>query len=295
MELRHLRYFRVVAELQHFHRAAEVLCITQPALSNQIRQLEEELGTRLFERVGRSVRLSESGELLLASTRRVLAEVERMQEAVADLESANTGSLRIGVLQSINALYLRNLVVEFDRRYPNISLHIEELPNHQIESRVAAGDIDLGIGFILEKEYRHVEFETLFSEKWKLVVAPQHQELIPEILDGNTHGLKAVLLPDYFETRRIVDRYFASSGIGYSRITEVNSISCILELVENGNAFTVLPEAFSALHAQHRLVSHYIDGLAPRQIGVLLAKDRARKRSVARFRELVADYVQAEH
>ena len=110
MELRHLRYFKVVAELQHFHNAADKLHITQPALSNQIKQLEHELNAELFERVGRGVKLSENGELVLASAKKILNEVALLKESVSDLESGQTGTLRIGVLQSINSLYLRSLV-----------------------------------------------------------------------------------------------------------------------------------------------------------------------------------------
>ena len=106
MELRHLRYFSVVAKLQHFHKASEALFITQPALSNQIKQLEEELGTKLFERIGRGVKLSESGQYLLESANRVLNEVEYVTETIRELEQGTKGTLRIGVLQSINSCLL---------------------------------------------------------------------------------------------------------------------------------------------------------------------------------------------
>ena len=110
MELRHLRYFKVVAELQHFHKAADKLHITQPALSNQIKQLEEELESKLFERVGRGVKLSENGELVLSSAIKILNEVALLKDAIFEIESGHAGSLKIGVLQSINSLYLRSLV-----------------------------------------------------------------------------------------------------------------------------------------------------------------------------------------
>src|SRR5690554_5359266 len=104
MELRHLRYFCAVAELEHFHKAAERLCITQPALSNQIKQLENELSTKLFLRVGRNVKLSESGEIVLDTARKILNEVAFLKETIHEVESGNQGSLRVGVLQSINTL-----------------------------------------------------------------------------------------------------------------------------------------------------------------------------------------------
>jgi len=201
MELRHLRYFKVVAELQHFHKAADKLHITQPALSNQIKQLEQELNTKLFERVGRGVKLSESGELVLSSAIKILNEAELLKESVSDIESGQAGTLKIGVLQSINSLYLRSLVAEFDRNNPNISLQIEEMTNYNIEKKVTRGDIDIGLGFILNKDYPDLEFERLFDEKWKLIISPTYASLAINIMAGKSHNLKAVPLSGYFETR----------------------------------------------------------------------------------------------
>lgn len=288
MELRHLRYFKVVAELQHFHKAADKLHITQPALSNQIKQLEQELNTKLFERVGRGVKLSESGELVLSSAIRILNEAELLKESVSDLESGQAGTLKIGVLQSINSLYLRSLVAEFDRNNPNISLQIEEMTNYNIEKKVTRGDIDIGIGFILNKDYPDLEFERLFDEKWKLIISPTHASLASNIMAGETHNLKAVLLSEYFETRKIVDKYFADNQIKYTNVTEVNTISSILDLVEGGASFSILPEAFSALKAQYRLEIVDLDPqLPPRTIGLLVAKNRSMKRTVEKFCDLV--------
>ena len=288
MELRHLRYFKVVAELQHFHNAADKLHISQPALSSQIKQLEQELNAELFDRVGRGVKLSENGELVLASAKKILNEVALLKESVSDLESGQAGTLKIGVLQSINSLYLRSLVAEFDRNNPNISLQIEELTNHNIEQKVASGDIDIGIGFILQKDYPDINFEKLFDEKWKLIISPNHANLANRIMAGEPHPLKAVLLSEYFETRKIVDRYFVDNKIKYTNVTEVNTISSILDLVEGGASFSILPEAFSAMKAQYRLeIVDLNPQLPPRTIGLLVAKNRSRKKTVEKFCDLV--------
>lgn len=288
MELRHLRYFKVVAKLQHFHKAAEQLHISQPALSSQIKQLEEELGTPLFQRIGRGVKLSENGELVLSSAIKILNEVELLKESIADIESGKTGSLKIGVLQSINSLYLRRLVAEFDRNNPNISLQIEEMTNQNIEQKLIRGDIDIGIGFILNKEYPDLEFEKLFDENWKLILSPNHADLAQDIMAGKPHPLKAILLSDYFETRKIVDKYFTDNHIKYTNVTEVNTISSILDLIEGGASFSILPEAFSALKAQYRLeICDLNPPLPPRTIGLLIAKNRNPKKTVEKFCELV--------
>jgi LysR family cyn operon transcriptional activator len=288
MELRHFRYFKVVAELQHFHKAAEKLCITQPALSNQIKQLEEELDTRLFDRVGRRVKLSETGQLVLTSAVKVLNEVERLKEAVSEMDSGLSGSLRVGVLQSINALYLRDLVIEFDKNHPNISLQIEELTNQQIEQKIASGELDLGIGFILQKDYKNISFEKLFNENWKLVISPQHADLAAAIMGGQPHQLKAVLLPEHFETRRIVNAYFIDNHIQYSNITEVNNISFILDLVESGLSFSILPEAFSVLKSKRNLTLFDLSPEPmPRTIGILMAENSSRKKTADQFCKIV--------
>lgn len=288
MELRHLRYFKVVAELQHFHNAANKLHITQPALSSQIKQLEQELDTTLFERIGRGVKLSQNGHIVLQSTKKILNEVALLKESISDIEAGQAGTLRIGVLQSINSLYLRSLVVEFDRNHPNISLQIQELTNNNIEKKIISGDLDIGIGFILQKDYPDIEFEKLFDEKWKLIISPTHANLAKSIMAGEPHPLKAVLLSDYFETRKIVDKYFANNDIKYTNVTEVNTISSILDLVEGGASFSILPEAFSALKAQYSLELFDLSPkLPPRQIGLLIAKNRSKKKTAEKFCDLV--------
>lgn len=289
MELRHFRYFKVVAELQHFHQAADKLCITQPALSNQIKQLEEELKTRLFVRKGRNVKLSESGQLVLQSANRLLNEVELLKESVNEIESGLYGSLKIGVLQSINALYLRHLVAEFDKEHPHISLQIEELSNFDIEQKLSHGEIDIGIGFILDKEYAQFDVEPLFEESWKLLLHHSQSHLAETILNGREHALKAILLSEQFETRRIVDNFFTNNDIKYSNITTVNTISAILSLVENGQSFSILPEAFSVLKQNPKLALFDLNSslLPPRSIGLLLAKERIQKKTGINFCHLI--------
>ncbi len=284
MELRHLRYFKVVAEMEHFRKAAEKLSITQPALSNQIKQLEVELNTKLFYRTGRTVKLSESGKLTLSSAKRILNEVSRLKEVISDIEVGRAGNLKIGVLQSINALYLRDLIIAFDKKHPCVSLQVEEMSNQDIENNVASGDIDIGIGFILNKNRPTIKFEKLFKENWKLILPASHTHVAHKIMKGLPHPLKAVLLPENYETRKIINKYFMENHIHYRAITEVNSISSILDLVENGESFSILPEAFSALNSNHNLALIDLNPkLSPRTIGFLIPREKEQKQSIKNF------------
>lgn len=292
MELRHLRYFKVVAELQHFHNAAKVLCITQPALSNQIKQLEEELETKLFNRVGRRVMLSESGEAVLSAANQILRQVAELTNAISNIEQGNSGHIKVGVLQSINALYIRKIVTEFDRKHSGISLNIMELPNNEIENGVANGTLDIGIGFLLRKNYQNLQFEKLFEEKWKLVLSSESAQYAEDIMIGRKHPLKAVLLPREYETRTIVDAYFVTNKIQHSNITEVNSIAFILELIEAGSSFSILPAIYSQMNLGSNLVAIDLNpAIQPRTIGLFMDKDKLQKKSVKNFSSLIRSFL----
>lgn len=292
MELRHLRYFKVVAELQHFHNAAKVLCITQPALSNQIKQLEEELETKLFNRVGRRVMLSESGEAVLSAANQILRQVAELTNAISNIEQGNSGHIKVGVLQSINALYIRKIVTEFDRKHSGISLNIMELPNNEIENGVANGTLDIGIGFLLRKNYQNLQFEKLFEEKWKLVLSSESAHYAEDIMIGRKHPLKAVLLPREYETRTIVDAYFVTNKIQHSNITEVNSIAFILELIEAGSSFSILPAIYSQMNLGSKLVAIDLNpAIQPRTIGLFMDKDKLQKKSVKNFSSLIRTFL----
>lgn len=292
MELRHLRYFKVVAELQHFHNAAKVLCITQPALSNQIKQLEEELETKLFNRVGRRVMLSESGEAVLTAANQILRQVAELTNAISNIEQGNSGHIKVGVLQSINALYIRKIVTEFDRKHSGISLNIMELPNNEIENGVANGTLDIGIGFLLRKNYQNLQFEKLFEEKWKLVLSSESAHYAEDIMIGRKHPLKAVLLPREYETRTIVDAYFVTNKIQHSNITEVNSIAFILELIEAGSSFSILPAIYSQMNLGSKLVAIDLNpAIQPRTIGLFMDKDKLQKKSVKNFSSLIRSFL----
>src|SRR5690242_6831244 len=114
MELRHLRYFIRAAELLHFTRAAESLYISQPTLSIHIQQLEEELGTPLFARVGRNVRLTEAGELLLIRARQALNELENAGEEIGAIVGLTRGTLRIAGLPSFSSRVLAPWIAAFN-------------------------------------------------------------------------------------------------------------------------------------------------------------------------------------
>ncbi len=145
MELRHLRYFAVLAEELHFGRAAERLHMAQPPLSQRIRDLERELGVRLFDRTRHRVQLTEAGALLLEHVRPVLAGVDTAREAMRRIRPGEAGVLRVGVPPDTGPTVLRNLTVGFADRVADVLLDLHELTTDEQLARLREGELDAGV------------------------------------------------------------------------------------------------------------------------------------------------------
>ncbi|THF62800.1 LysR family transcriptional regulator [Pseudothauera nasutitermitis] len=146
MELRHLRYFVAVAETLSFTRAAERLHIAQPPLSMQIRDLEEELGARLFERGRRKVALTEAGARFLEHARAILARAAHAADEARRAAAGELGELRIGITSSLPYTeMLPDLLASFRRRYPQVRLQLRELFTTAQFQALAAGELDIGL------------------------------------------------------------------------------------------------------------------------------------------------------
>jgi DNA-binding transcriptional LysR family regulator len=144
MELRHLVYFVTLAEERHFGRAAARLNMTQPPLSQQIRQLEEELGVRLFSRSSRRVELTAAGEVFLAEARKALAQVERAADVAHRAGRGELGRLRVGFVGSATYDVLPAVLRAYRARHPGVDVVLQELSTPQQEEALVTGEIDVG-------------------------------------------------------------------------------------------------------------------------------------------------------
>jgi len=145
MELRHLRYFIVVAEEQNVTRAAERLHVSQPPLSRQIRDLEDELGVELFRRSAKSLALTEAGKIFLIEARAVLLRVDKAVETVRMVARRDRGSLRIGYAPSLTAEFLPRALRLFEAERPGVRVALHDLSSEECLQRVADGKLDLAL------------------------------------------------------------------------------------------------------------------------------------------------------
>ena len=145
MELRHLRYFAVIAELENFSKASQVLHIAQPALSQRMLDLEAELGLSLFDRVGRGVRLTRAGEYYLEEIRQILARIEAAGEQARQIGRGEVGSLRLAVLEALAfAPPIPRLLQELRTHHPGLHLKLVGMPTLAQYEAIHAGGLDAG-------------------------------------------------------------------------------------------------------------------------------------------------------
>ncbi len=292
---RSLRYLLAVAEAHSFTRAAEVLCISQPALSQQIKQLEDCLDVQLLDRSGRTVRLTDSGEVYVRYARRALLELSSGKRALRQLQDLTCGSLELGITP-ITGYLVSPLLEAFSNRYPRLELRVREMFQSDIEVAVAEDKLDLGIAFtntLLSSEVRSSDIEThiLFIEMLHLAVGAAHPcaaEQSP--VDGyELERTPLVLLDKKFALRRHIDLYCLEHGIIPRVAMEVSSLSVIVELVRLGRLGTVLPQAIAC--AQSGLSSVMLMPELPHHAITLICRQGAYKSLACRaFGELASEW-----
>ncbi|MBI2772222.1 MAG: LysR family transcriptional regulator [Burkholderiales bacterium] len=231
MELRHLRYFTALAECLSFTRAAERAHVTQSTLSHQIRQLEEELGQPLFDRIGKRVMLTEAGETFLGYAAKALQEVDHGLSHLMRAVDEISGEVRIGATGTFNIGFVPEALALFLRRHPTVKVTVDELAADAIAQRLIDASLDVGIAY-QPSDPTHLWFEPLYTEEMVLVVARGHaMAQRKRVRMVELHRQSLVLLPRGFATRTMLDECFRACGAEPVIAAEMNTIAPIVGLV----------------------------------------------------------------
>ncbi|QSS94828.1 transcriptional regulator CynR [Streptomyces sp. M54] len=290
VELRHLRYLLAVAEHGNFTRAAEELHISQPTLSQQIKQLERTVGVQLLDRTGRRVRLTDAGAVYTDHAGRALRDLAAGERAVHDVQNLSRGHLRLGATPTFTAYLLGPLVAGLHARHPGIGLTLTEMPQDRIEAALLADDLDLGIAFT-GHHLPGVAATALFTETLTLVTgAPAAAGRGAPLPVQDLSGRQLALLSDDFATRGHIDAYF-SRHRAVPRITvEANSIQALTEIVRRTDLATVLPDAIT--HDHPHLTPVPLEPPLPARTVALLHREGAYLKAAARaFTRLIHEVV----
>lgn len=243
---RSLQYLLAVAEHRSFTRAAEALHVSQPSLSQQIKQLEESLQSQLLDRSGRHVRLTDAGEIYLRHARRAWNELDAGTRAIHDVEDLSRGSLRVG-WNPITDYLACSLLVRFNSLYPGITVTTLEMPQDAIESAVAEDHIDVGIAFsrapALQARSNDIDMELLFEEYLCFTVGNSHPRAGQKhpITVQELHEESMILLNPQFALRQHIDDYCAEHEIAPRIAIETDSLSVLIEMIQVGALATILP------------------------------------------------------
>ncbi|WP_462251008.1 LysR family transcriptional regulator [Ekhidna sp.] len=245
MELRHIKYFLTLSEELHFRRAAEKLFIAQPALTRQIKDLEEQLGTILFKRDKRNVSLTPAGRFLQQEGYQLLKRVDMIKTSIADIGSTLSGVVNIGCIGSAMTQILPNLIDQMNVQFPKVKTNIIETTTTDLLNQLQDGQIDILIGRP-HKEVSSIHSERIYRDttvlvcasksKWNLSKSTEISELkdIPFIIYPRSAG-------SYFRDQlvSICGKYDFHPHIKHESI---NAYS-ILKLVEKDIGISVIPKS----------------------------------------------------
>jgi DNA-binding transcriptional LysR family regulator len=251
MELRHLRYFVGVAEMENVSRAALKLHVSQPALSRQIRDLEDELGFPLLERSAKAVKLTEAGRIFLEEARAVL---ERVNVAVRAARAVVTGQreeLHVGYAPTLTARFLPGALRAFQTSMPQVRVKLHDLASEEMVASVHESKLQLGITVRpVNKSLRGLRFEELRREPIRLAVAPRHTFAgrrsisLEEAAREPFVGYSRAEYPDYHE---MLDEIFASVKSKPRIVEEHDGVSSLISGLEACDGVAVVPESISCI------------------------------------------------
>jgi len=251
MELRHLRYFCAVADYQGFSRAAHALHVSQSAISDQIFDLEREIGARLLNRSRQRVSLTPVGGIFLADARKVLAEADRAKDRALRSSRGELGSLRIAFLAWGASTFLPRVIREFRQQQPGVHLSLAEMvPNAQSEA-LLQGTLDVGFTRRQQPPYdAQLRTETLYFDPF-LAVLPIDHPLAAGPVRLKDLANESFILCEREISPALFDRTTSlceQAGFTPKVIQTSNVVSSVLALVDAGEGITLIPSSLRNLH-----------------------------------------------
>lgn len=247
MELRQLRSVEAVARHRHFTRAAEELHVAQSALSHQIRRLEEELGTPLFERTSRRVTPTEAGQAIAARARRVLAEVEGARAEVDELRGVLRGRIWIGPLLPAGDLDVPGLLARFRQAHPGVEVGLREGIAAEMLRLLAADELDAAFCLLAGEIPDELAIEPLSHDEVVAAFAPDRAPAAPHVnvADLAQHQIIAPRRGSAITT--VLDQRFADAGEPLRLALESGDPFLLRSLAARGFATAILPRSLTAL------------------------------------------------
>ncbi|KSV84951.1 LysR family transcriptional regulator [Sinorhizobium sp. GL28] len=286
-----MRYFEALASARHFGKAAELVHVSQPALSAQIMEMENHLGVKLVERSRSGVFLTRKGEEVLARTRTILADVDMLEQSARASSGTLEGRIRIGVIPTLAPYLVPRLVPHLRRVYPAIEIELKE----SVTSRLVA---DLGEGLLdavvaaLPIETDGLSTKPLFSDRFYMAMADDERNILMSPLTEDQVDVEQLLLLE--EGHCLRDQALAvCSTAGKRRLVSfgATSMTTLLQMVANGMGMTLIPEIAIATEAARNSI-RIVPFAAPepaREIGLVWRRSSPRERDMEALATAISD------
>jgi DNA-binding transcriptional LysR family regulator len=288
MDTRQLAAFCAVVERKSFSQAAERLGVTQPAVSLQIRSLEQRLGRQLLDRSGRRVEPTEAGRRLYASAQRVLAAEEHLLEELdADDEGAITGSLELGASTGPGGTVVPLLLCEFQEQHPDMGVRLTVSDTQTVVDRVAERELELGI-VGAGRRHRGVAFEPFFSDEVVLACPAEHRFAGKTVSLDDLKGEKLIVMQDGAGVRQVIEDELRKAGMRLRDLDvrlELGLQESVRSAVLAGHGIAFISRlAIEADLAAGRIATARVRGLDPvREIFLARATGRSETRAARAF------------
>lgn len=292
MDLASLTAFVHVAQHGSFSGAADDLHLTQPAISKRVAALEANLGTRLFDRIGRSVTLTEAGRTLLPRAQRILAEIRDSRRALKDLSGAVAGNLLVGTSHHVGLHRLPPVLRSFTARHPAVELDLRFLDSELIVEQVQRGELEIGIATLPPLSPPGLSLLQVWVDELVPVAPPDHVLAAvpaPSLRDLARH--RAILPGHGTYTRRIIDEALRPLGLEIRVALATNYLETIRMMVSVGLGWSILPRQMLASD----LVALPVPGLLlTRRLGAMHHVARTLSNAAQALLEALADEAETQ-
>ncbi|MFC4624838.1 hydrogen peroxide-inducible genes activator [Daeguia caeni] len=289
LSMKHLRYFDALARLGHFGRAAEACAISQPALSVQIKELEELLGAPLVERGARQIRLTNLGEEFAGRVHAILRAVDELGDLARTAHGPLSGRLRLGVIPTIAPYLLPDVITSLTRRYPGLEPRPREAITQKLIEDLLEGRLDAAIVALPVSEPALAEV-ALFEEHFVLV-RPESERQKPVPNAENLSRMRLLLLEEGHCFREQALSFCNISNAPPSDLMEGSSLSTLVQMVSAGIGVTLIPQmaVYTETQPARVCVSRLADPAPSRMIGMIWRKSNPLASQFNQIAEIVRE------
>ena len=244
IEIDELLAFITVAEAGSFSQAAERLYLTQPAVSKRVAQLEDKFSGRLFDRIGRQIKLTEAGEILLPQAREIIQSVRKARQSIQDLSGQVQGSFRLATSHHVGLHRLPKVLKAYTSQYPDVTLELNFLDSEQACDAVTRGEFEVAVVTLPDSGHDALEKIAIWRDPLHVVAAPNHPL-------ADCHGItlnrlmkhRAILPAANTYTRRAIEQQIGGDKLSAGGNLTSNYLETIKMMVSIGLGWSVLPES----------------------------------------------------